>query len=218
MDIEQEHGAAGTASPARPVETAMGRAGLSRRNFTRAGIGASGVLLTLASQPGMASEICTTMSGSMSGGAQSTAVKAVACAGRMPDYYKSGILKNVAAVTNPATSMVDTGIQSAVGWPSQVSPATAFGSVFPCAGLNAGTFGKSTLGSVLNHESFDTTNLGMYMVTTYLNIVSGRIGFLTVSALQNMWQDCQNYGYYSPTAGVKWDASRIVTYLTGTMA
>ena len=51
-----------------------------------------------------------------------------------------------------------------------------------------------------------------------LNIKSGRIGFLTETAVcGRSGTTGSDYGYYSPTAGVQWDATRIVTYLTGTM-
>ena len=105
------------------------------------------------------------------------------------------------------------------GWPSPCTTSTKFNSVFYCAGLNKNTYGAATttFGLILNHQDFDSCNLGMHMAATYLNIKSGRIGFLTVTALQKIWYDWQRYGYYSPTAGVQWDATRIVTYLTGTM-
>lgn len=46
---DRQHGANGQLD-------ARGRA---RRRFTRAGLGATGVLMTLASQPGMAADVCT---------------------------------------------------------------------------------------------------------------------------------------------------------------
>ena len=192
MDIEQENGVAGNAVPANPAG-AMAPKGLSRRNFTRAGIGASGVLLTLASQPGMASSICRTPSGSLSGGLQSHA-PVVSCAGQTPTYYTS----------NP-------------GWSGGATPSTVFKSVFSVPGTTGFGADTTTFGFLLNgNKDVDPSSLGMYMVTTYLNIVSGRIGFLTVDQLQAIWNEWQGGGYYTPTAGVQWNASQIVTYLSGT--
>lgn len=194
MDIEQQNGAAG--KPSATAGAGMSAKGLARRRFGKAGAGASGVLLTLVSQPGMACDICKAPSGSLSGGLKSHTGPAVACSGQAPTYWK---------------------YQSS--WPSGCASTTKFSSVFYCAGLNKNTYGSTTttLKSILSHQSFDSTNLGMHMAATYLNIQSKRIGFITVAGLQKVWYDWQRYGYYSPTAGVKWDATRIVTYLAGTM-
>lgn len=230
MDIEQEQGEAGDASPPNPAGPAISPHQLARRQFTRAGIGASGILLTLVSQPGMASEVCASPSSSMSGGLQSRHGQLPACTGMKAAYYQdSGSASDSTPDTTPqsangqsrgvqSASAKSGSMHSAAGWPSQVSPSTAFGAVFACSGINASTFGQSTLGTIVNHASFDTSNLGVYMVATYLNIVSGRIGFLTAAQLQAIWYDWQSYGYYSPAAGVRWDAGRIVAYLSSTMA
>jgi hypothetical protein len=41
----------------------------------------------------------------------------------------------------------------------------------------------------------------MHAIATYLNIKSGKINFLSVETLLNMWYEVQTKGYYSPTAG-----------------
>lgn len=196
MDIEQKNGAPDKPSTASPVPADISAKGLARRRFGKAGLGASGVLLTLVSQPGMACEICKAPSGSLSGGLKSHTGPAVACSGVSPGYWKNH-----------------------AGWPSPCTSATRFSEAFHCEGLNKDTYGAdtTTFGLILEHQDFDTSNLGMHMAATYLNIQSGRIGFLTVAALQKVWYDWQRYGFYSPTAGVQWDATRIVIYLTGTM-
>lgn len=194
MDIEQQNGAVDKSSASGPASAGMSAKGVGRRRFGKAGAGASGVLLTLVSQPGMACDICKAPSGSLSGGLKSHTGPAVACNGVSPGYWKNHS-----------------------SWPSACSTTTKFSSVFYCAGLNKNTYGITTLGNILSHQSFDSSNLGMHMAATYLNIRSGRIGFMTVAGLQKIWYDWQRYGYYAPTAGVKWDAARIVTYLAGTM-
>lgn len=196
MDIEQAQGDAGKAAMASPVGTAISTRGLARRNFTKAGIGASGVLLTLVSQPGMASSICRSPSGSLSGGLESR-VPVTNCLGKIPGYYASNSGANF-----PAGVLID----------------VKFGDVFACTGTNSATFGdkSTTLLSILTEQSFDSAHLGMFMSATYLNIMAGRIGFLTVNQLQAIWSDWQSKGYYEPTAGTNWYASDIVTYLSGT--
>ncbi|MBC7455969.1 MAG: hypothetical protein H7335_20185 [Massilia sp.] len=224
MDIEQDHGDAGASSTPDPAGTAIAPKNPARRKFTMAGITASGVLLTLVSQPGMASTNCTALSSVGSNTMQSVQKMTQLCAGKAPEFYRGGntLSTNPQGITAAGANAPSTGIQSVsirspVGWPSQVSPSTLFRTVFPCVGSTAGTFGTSTLGAMLSHESFDTSKLGMYMVATYLNIMSNRTPFPTAPQLQAIWYDWQTYGYYSPTAGVKWYAADIVLYLSGNM-
>ena len=224
MDIEQDHGDAGASSTPDPAGTTIAPKDLARRKFTMAGIAASGVLLTLVSQPGMAGTNCMALSSAGSNAMQSVQKMTQACAGKAPEFYQGGSTmstnpQGIAPVSAnaPSTGIQSISMRSPVGWPSQVSPSTPFRTVFPCAGLNADTFGKSTLGAILKHESFDTSKLGMYMVATYLNILSNRTPFPTALQLQAIWYDWQTYGYYSPTAGVKWYAADIVLYLSGNM-
>lgn len=194
MDIEQAQGEAGKTAPARQVGTAISSRGLARRNFTRAGIGASGVLLTLVSQSGMATAICRSPSGSLSGTLQSHAPAPI-CSGVKPAYYS----------------------QNASAWPAGTASGTVFSSVFSVKPGTQYAADSTTFGSLLSgDQGVDPSSLGMYMVTTYLNIMSGRISFLTVAQLMQIWNELQSPGYYTPTAGVTWDVSQVVTYLSGT--
>jgi hypothetical protein len=172
----------------------MSGQGASRRRFTRAGIGVTGVLLTLASQPGMATDICTSPSGSLSGGLQSHHGPAPICSGVAPDNWK-----------NQAT------------WPRGVTHDTRFGEIFSVNQSRMNTYGAATCIAMLEQQPFDEASLGMHLVATYLNILSGRISFLSIEALRNIWSEWQASGYYTPTAGVQWNAAAIVVYLSGTM-
>jgi hypothetical protein len=174
----------------------------SRRRFASAGAKASGVILTLASTPGMAS-VCKSPSGSLSGNLQSShGTQTVVCAGLSPGYWKN-------TDQHP--------------WPSGAYPvdttwnkATTFASVFP--------YGKTQLyqtGSMMavltnNSPSEDPYNLGAHLVSAYLNVLSNKINFLTVASLQNMWHDLYTYGYYMPAAGTKWYAEDVAKYLQST--
>lgn len=172
-------------SPALPPK------GASRRRFASAG--ASGVLLTLASTPGMAANLCATPSGSLSGGLSSPHGTPAVCAGLSPGYWK-----------NHATA-----------WPSNLPTATKFGPVLrTCTGTS---YQDIAFMKLLSHQSFDNSNIGMHVAATYLNIVTHRINVLTVQDLQNIWFSYRTKGYYAPSAGVQWDAGKIVDYLKGTM-
>lgn len=172
----------------------MSEHGASRRRFAKAGIGASGVLLTLASQPGMATDICTSPSGSLSGGLNSHHGPPPACSGRAPDYWKSH-----------------------TPWPRGLTRDTRFGQIFSVNGRYADRWGATTCMAMLAGQPFDDAALGMHLVATYLNILSGRVSFLTTEALRNIWSEWQAKGYYTPSAGVQWNAAAIVVYLSGTM-
>ena len=175
------------ADPAPPLSAG----GAARRRFARAGT--SGVLLTLASRPGMAIDICTTPSGSLSGGLKSHAPVSLVCNGVSPGYWKTHS-----------------------SWPAPVTTATKFGSLFSCDSSHV-NYKNCTMGTILTHQTWDRANLGMHLAAAYLNAIAGRTSFLTVAMLRTMWTEWQTNGYYSPTAGKRWDDSQIVAYLTGTM-
>jgi hypothetical protein len=56
----------------------------------------------------------------------------------------------------------------------------------------------------------------MHAIATYLNIRSGKISFLSIETLLNMWYQVQTLGYYSPVDGVKWNAEQVKNYLQAT--
>ncbi|MES2152903.1 MAG: hypothetical protein V4508_24260 [Pseudomonadota bacterium] len=175
----------------------LSASGVSRRRFARIGAGASGVLLTLASQPGMACDICTSPSGSLSGGLASHGPTQVACNGVSPGYWKNN---------DP--------------WP--IAKTTKFGSVpnqvFTCISGSFSNYGSCELGGLIDGKGWDNANLGMHLTAAYLNFKSGRAAFPTETMLHAMWYEFQSVGYYKPTATVKWYADDIVNYLKGTMS
>jgi hypothetical protein len=179
--------------PPAPSGEALSAGGATRRRFAKAGFVASGVLMTVASQPGMACDICATPSGSLSGGLQSHRGKAPTCSGRMPSYWK-------------ATS----------SWPKGCSKTTKFGSIFSCTGSYA-MFANVTLQNILVGQSFDTNGVAMYTAAAYLNVLAGLSSFQTTPMLQNMWKELHAKGYYTPTAGKKWYNYDVANYLSGTM-
>ena len=69
---------------------------------------------------------------------------------------------------------------------------------------------------LLSHQDFDTNNLGMHLVATYLNAMEGLTPFLTIERIVSMFTEWQATGYFSPTAGVTWNAAQIVDYLQQT--
>ncbi|TWI63002.1 hypothetical protein IP91_03842 [Pseudoduganella lurida] len=174
-------------------DAALSARGAARRRFARAGAAASGVLLTLHSQPGMACEICTTPSGSLSGGLQSFRGRPPVCAGRTPDYWRTH------------------------SWPTGTSKTALYTKLFACSGAYARTYGAVTQSAILEPKAWDTYGLGRHLVACHLNVRAGLSTFQTLAMLQAIWREYQARGYYTPTAGVRWDGARIVDYLRGTM-
>lgn len=195
--------------------------GAARRRITRAGAAASGVLLTLHSQPGMAQVVCAGASGFQSGLVSARPNDPGACAGRSPGFWKN---TDPAPIDNGKGNGKKGGNNAPANpdkyWPSGAKPGDLFSSVFFCTSDLADTYGSPTctLDWIMGNEpTFDKHQLGAHLVATYLNILSGRIGYLTVPQLKNMWNELRADGTFSPTAGVDWDAEKVVTYLKGTM-
>ncbi|MGW8389856.1 hypothetical protein [Pseudoduganella sp. HUAS MS19] len=201
--------------------------GAARRRFTRAGAAASGVLLTLHSQPGMAAVVCAGPSGFQSGLVSARPNDPGACAGKSPGAWKntepaegggsngSGNGNGKGGGKNPTPAPLPDKV-----WPAGALPTDKFRSVFSCTLEMSNTYGadKCTLDYIMgNGPDFDTHKLGAHLVACYLNVLAGLSGFQTVPMLQNIWNELRDTGSFSPTAGVKWDAKQVVDYLSGTM-
>lgn len=189
MATEQQHEAAAVTIGSADLTPE----GAARRRFTRAGVTASGVLLTLHSQPGMAVEVCTTPSGYLSGGLQSFRGPKPVCAGRSPGYWKTH------------------------SWPPGTNKTLLFTKVFACNASTGRTYGMATQGAMLEPKPWDSYGIGRHLIACYLNVKAGLSTFQTVPMLQKIWSEYQSKGYYTPTAGVRWDGAKIVEYLQGTM-
>lgn len=173
--------------------------GASRRRFTRAGAGAAGVLLTLHSQPGMACTYC--------GISASAAVSAV------------GQKKAIGTLSHQGPAAVCNGIPpvswSKTSWPVGCSPTDGFSKHFPCN--NGSDYAKTSCKDIMLGASCDSSRMGQYMLAAYLNVLSRRVNFLSISTLQEVWGEWLTKGYYAPMAGQQWYANDIVGYLRGTM-
>jgi hypothetical protein len=174
--------------------------GAARRRFAKAGAGATGVVLTLYSQPGMACTYC--------GISPSAAISAV------------GQNKAIGTLSHKGAAAVCTGLPpstwcSASAWPSSCSPNDFFHNYFSCD--PASEYYKQSCKTILSGASCDSTKMGQYMMAAYLNVVSGRVNFLSVKALTDAWNSWVANGYYEPLKGQRWYANEIVAYLYGTM-
>jgi hypothetical protein len=163
-------------------------ANASRRRFGKAGLAASGVILTLTSRSALGHTLChTAPSGFVSGNVSS-----------QPDAtgegYSPGYWKNHS------------------NWP--ISLTTLFSQAFPLH--HHSPYTGATFLELLTPQHFDVAKLGMHLVAAYLNAEAGLTPFLTTQTLENMFSEWQANGYYIPSGNIHWDAGQIVTYLSAT--
>lgn len=165
--------------------------GASRRRLTKAGLGAAGVLWTAKSHA--IDFACVSDSAALSGGLDSNKADSgfVVCEGRSPGYWKNH-----------------------GGWP--VPPSMLFSSVFNCPNTFSSTYGSATLLAMVEGCDFDKQNIGKHLTAAYLNVKSGKIGFLSEDTLKQMWYQLRNTGHYQPVRNVFWDVEKTKEYLEGT--
>ena len=182
-----------------PPAASLSAKGAARRRFTRVGAGAAGVVLTLHSQPGMACTYC--------GISASAAVSAV------------GQKKAIGTLSHHGPAPVCNGIRPSewanAFWPKGCSKSDLFSHHFACK--YGSDYAKATCGSIITGAGCDTSKMAQYMLAAYLNVLSGRVNFISIETLRAVWNEWVANGYYAPMAGQKWYANDIVGYLYGTM-
>ncbi|MES2263055.1 MAG: hypothetical protein V4724_31405 [Pseudomonadota bacterium] len=179
-----------------PAPLAAPFPGAARRRFARAGLAATGVLLTVKSQPGMACSICVTPSGFQSSLTGSPNLHAPnTCLGQTPKTWYD----------NRNTNGY---------WP--VNKATKFQDVFSTRTSDT-TQTLATLMSVTNPAT-QNAQIMKYLSANYLNMASGKMPFLTMEILNRIWTGwCSTSKSYTPSAGANaWGYNEIILYLTGT--
>lgn len=181
--------------------------GLARRRLARASAGATGVILTLHSQPGMATfskSLCKSPSGYMSMTTGASAKPQVACSyNRSHGYWK----------THASQWKTEAGIDSSV----------KFGAVFNCGRFTA--LSNVTLMGVIDPsktvKSIDQNNVAMQCVAALLNAraaqFSGKPTVLPEANVREMWRQYATQGFYSPGKNMMpWTGAVISAYLEST--
>jgi hypothetical protein len=187
-----------------------GSGAVSRRSLLRAGLGATPVVLSVASQPVMATTgRCSSASafGSINASRPS---QVDYCGGCKPQYWK-------ATVCHPR-------------WPSGYRPVTSGytpATMFDeCFGSRGGYYGKSLLW-VLQTTGTGKDEVARHCAAALLNAAKGLTPptVLSVQTVKNVWGSYVRRGYYEPTAGIRWYAHSstpagnggIVEWLVSTM-
>jgi hypothetical protein len=192
------------AAPVAPLDAK----GLARRRFARVGAGTTGVILTLHSQPGMATfskSMCKSPSGYMSMKPGTSGQPQGSCSyNRSHGYWK----------THPNS------------WKSMANTSTTakFSSFFRCTGAYGG-LANVTLMQVIDPsntvKAIDRNNVAMQCVTALLNARSAQFGglptVLPADKVIDMWNQFATRGYYTPVKGaLPWNGAVIAAYLEST--
>lgn len=195
VNHEQQDGNAATPSAPAAIPPLTPK-GASRRRI--AGLGVSGIVMTVASNHAMAELVCKSPSGALSGNLNSQSPN-VSCEGRSPGFWKNH--------------------QSE--WPSEVKTTDLFSKFFSAHGLLGNLTCLQVLGSDEDDKEgkpkLDKHNVAMHIMATYLNVVSGRITFLTRQAVIDMWAHWNTNQSYTPAVGADpWNGDEFVNYLSST--
>lgn len=180
----------------------------SRRRFTRMGAGASAVVMTLASRSVLANMACTTASGftSVNQSVRRTDTP-INCNG-LPytDWMATSASWPIPLTTSFAT---------AFGHPPKGALET--GEISTSSGLtdrNSVKLKDATLQQALFGSK--TPEVVKYLIAALLNAQSGRSTYPSVLSVQAIFKDWNSNDTYEVMAGVKWDAPKIIEYLSAT--
>jgi hypothetical protein len=182
--------------------------GIARRRFARASAGATGVILTLHSQPGMATfskTRCQSPSGYMSMKPGASAQPQTSCSyNRSHGYWKS----------HPNAWKTMAGMDSSA----------KFSSFFPCTGSYAG-LANVTMMQVIDPsraiKAIDRNNVAAQCVAALINARAARLGgirtVLPEDEVTGIWNQFVTKGYYTPSKGAApWSGAVIAAYLGST--
>jgi hypothetical protein len=207
MEDQQKSSEMSPPSQAPAAMPPLDRKGAARRRFTQAGLGATGVILTLHSQPGMAAADLAT------------------CAS------PSGFMSIKTASHNPANSCSNNRSHGywkthASSWRSRTgtSPDTPFTEVLAARGAYIG-LKRHTLMEILDPskevKEIDRNNVAMQIVTALLNArasqLAGIPSVLPEDKVVAMWDEYTIKGSFRPTgSSTPWTGQQIASYLEST--
>lgn len=212
--------------------------GESRRRFATSGLAASGIILTLASRPVLGASVCLSPSGFISGNT-STHGDLPLCEGRSASFYSASTVDTLldakfkAVFPNSSNPLYDDRLLSfmlTTPWPEpsitsvQVQKQQLGAASLLLSGssrLSSGSSSKkqssptSTTSSSLANPPGPTQELLKHLVVAFLNARNGYTPFLTEATIQSIFNEWQaSGGNFSPTAGVSWNTSQIIEYLS----
>ena len=192
----------------------------SRRRLTGAGLGMSAIF-TLASRPVLAVE-CTSASAAASGNLSHHG-NPPQCEGRTPGYWKNPENRGNGKFWPDGYEQGNCTGEGCSSSPENWTGGTPFHSKFSGDNFKIDNVSLSlNQVMILNDNSYkgvsDPYNLGAHIAAALLNAASGKTkDVLTEAQVINIWNECQNPGFFQPIAGIEWTPAQVVTYLKSTM-
>lgn len=191
----------------------------SRRGFTRAGVGASAVILTLTSRSVLAQTACKSPSGFASANLSQHNHDAVACDGvTAANWLEPNRQWPVPKETRFVDIFGSSSLMFRTGAPQKFYD--AFPSRADKKDLPPGQAAKST--SLDEATLFDALNGGetpfvvKSIIAAYLNFRAGLNTYPTDLQAIAIFKEWQAKGIYTPSAGIKWSEDDIISYLGST--
>lgn len=189
--VKHDQPDANAGAPAPVVLAALTPQGASRRRI--AGLGVSGVLMTVAGSGAMAQVVCKSPSNALSGNLNSHAPQQT-CAGENAAWWS----KN---------------------FPSGVDKNMKFYQLFP----TGDKVGNMNLSNVLDERAQDgTASVPALILATWFNVTAKppKITVMTQQGVKDMWANYdKNGGFYRPGNGTQvWTSGQLADYLRSTQA
>lgn len=200
--VNQEHPEEGGSAPSTPAAVPV-FTGAARRRFTKAGAVAVGAILTLKSQPGMASNAsaCVFAGPSAAGSFNinhSRGPKKGYCNAVSPGYWKNHQSDWPQQPWDLSKSMWDCNFQV----------------IFPCG--TSSEFYNQKLSTVIDWGGGGIQDVARHLIAAYLNAMKGyTLPYLTTTKVQEIWAGYNSVAGYMP-AGKVWSESDISEYIKGT--
>jgi hypothetical protein len=178
----------------------------SRRRFTRAGVGASAVVMTLASRSVLANVACGTASGFTSVNQSARpGDELLRCDGIT---YQAWI--GTANWPIPKTKIVNDAFLHPVSEIYETGEITSgSGTTTPSVKLKKATLEQALLGS-------KTPEVVRYLIAALLNAHAGKSTNPSVESVQTIFKEWSNKGFYEVTRGIQWGPADIIKYLEAT--
>lgn len=169
---------------------------VGRRRLLQGGLAAAPVLMTLVSRPVLGQQ-AVTPSAFCSGNTSGALVSATSF-GRSAGFWKQPHNFGVWPAPYHPTTLSGPGGHKA----------TLFDSVF------TPHYSGQTLLDVLGTGGGAPDHVARQTIAALLNIAAGWTPVVTAAIVKGIWNEYITKGYFEPTAGVHWDHTQIVTYLT----
>ena len=192
-----------------------------RRRLLRGGLAAGPVLMTVMSRPVLGQTNCGNPSVAQSLSTGTSLHPGCVGTNISTGYSPTRWISRSTSWPSPYSATSPQGQSSAWGQTTYSSTNSQTATLFhsPTTGFQGTVFGNGTMLDVLKQQAGGAgyAMLGMYVTAALLNAAAGRTPFLSEATVRAMWNDLLIQGYYEPTAGIRWGATQVITYLQSTM-